>query len=959
MNPLQELSEHGQSYWLDNLSRELIRSGALQHRVEHEGLRGVTSNPAIFHKAISVGDAYDEEIADLVAAGASTSEIYEQLVVTDIGDACDVLRPVFDETDGLDGYVSLEVSPRLIHGTARSIEEGRRLWAAVNRPNLMIKIPGTRAGMPAFEELLFEGINVNVTLLFDVATYDEVAQAYLRALTRRQSAGLPLAVASVASFFLSRIDVLVDRLLGHRIDANPTPAGPAALLGEAGIASAKLAYQSFQQHFSGSSWAELVESGARVQRLLWASTSSKNPLYDAVRYVEPLIGRETVNTMPESTIAAFGASGRVVPDTVEAEVSRAVGVFEQLEAAGIDMRAVNSQLVDEGADKFIAPFDALLAGLAARRAEFAGEADRFNLSVAARDAMPDPLLAALEESRFVQRLYAADASLWSSDPAVQRMIDTRLGWLDAPERSGEQLVEFGRLAAELVEEGIHHVVLIGMGGSSLGAAVAAETFPAVVDYPRLLVLDDIDPGVVRDVEAAIDVTRTLFLVASKSGTTVETLALYRHFHALVKKAGVQNPGSPFLALTDPGTPLAREASEKQFRQIVETPETVGGRFSVLTAFGILPMTLAGLDATGILEAARQQRAISGPEVPIKVNPSVGLGVALGCLARAGRTRLTLLTSPSIRQLGPWLEQLVAESTGKDGLGIVPIVGEPPRAIDAYGPDRVFVQVVLDGESDPADDTRLAALDEAGHPVIRIRLPDLAAVGAELYRWEVAVAVAASLLGVNPFDEPDVADAKDRVQQQLAELTSGRQAPSVEPVAAGDGLELYLPLHSESTSDGIGDQIRHWIDETSAEDYVAVLAYFGSSDERDLLTFRLRQILGRRAGAATTFGYGPRYLHSTGQLHKGGLAGGAFLLLTADETEDIEIPGQAYGLAELRFAQATADAEALRDRGRRVVRVNLGWYVEQGLQTLAELLSVDGQDDITSADRIRRSGPPSP
>ncbi|MFQ5530953.1 MAG: transaldolase, partial [Gemmatimonadota bacterium] len=501
MNALSQLSEFGQSYWLDNLSREMIRSGELQHRVEHEGLRGVTSNPAIFHKAISGGDAYDEEIASLVETGATIPDIYERLVVSDISDACDVLRPVFDGTNGLDGYVSLEVSPRLIHDARRSIEEGRRLWDAVNRSNLMIKIPGTPAGIPAIEELLFEGINVNVTLLFDVAAYDEVARAYARALTRRLEAGRSPAVASVASFFLSRIDVLVDRLIGHRIDADAAPAGPAALLGRAGIASAKLAYQSFRQHASGPAWAELAASGARVQRLLWASTSSKNPLYDPIRYVEPLIGRDTVNTMPETTIAAFSASGRAIPDAIEADVDIAEAVFEQLDSAGIDMAAVASQLVDEGADKFIAPFDALLAGLAAKRSAIAGDADQFLMSAAARAAMPAGLIAALDESRFTRRLFAADSSLWSQDSEVQSRIGARLGWLEAPQRSLARLPEFESLATELADEGIGHVVVLGMGGSGLGAAVVANTFEPVDSYPRLVVLDDIDPGIVRELEA--------------------------------------------------------------------------------------------------------------------------------------------------------------------------------------------------------------------------------------------------------------------------------------------------------------------------------------------------------------------------------------------------------------------------------------------------------------------------
>ena len=941
MNALFELSDCGQSYWLDNLSREMIRSGELRRRVEKQGLRGVTSNPAIFHKAISAGDQYDEEIGGLVAAGASIPEIYEQLVVTDISEACDALRPVFDETEGLDGYVSLEVSPRLIHDTGRSVEEGRRLWNAVSRPNLMIKIPGTPAGIPAIEELLFEGINVNVTLLFDVPAYDEVARAYMRALSRRVEAGHSPVVASVASFFLSRIDVLADRLIGHRIDAEPGPSGPAALLGHAGIASAKLAYKSFQQHFSGPSWSELAASGARVQRLLWASTSSKNPLYDAVRYVEPLIGRDTVNTMPETTIEAFGLSGCAIPDTIEAGVDDAAAVFERLEAAGIDMVAVARQLVDEGAEKFIAPFDALLAGLAVKRSQLAGDADRFALSATARDALSPSLINALAESRFVRRLFAADPSLWSSDRDVQSAIENRLGWLDAPRRSLDQLSEFEVLANELVDEGMEHVVVLGMGGSGLGASVAADTFEPVGRYPQLVVLDDIDPGVVRDLEANIAIDRTLFVVASKSGTTVETLALYRHFLARVTQAGVDNPASRFIALTDAGSPLSREAGDGGFRTVIETPENVGGRFSVLAPFGIVPMVLAGLDASGVLDAALRQRAASMPEVPIEANPSIGLGVVLGALAGAGRTKVTFFASPSVQRLEAWLEQLIAESTGKDGQGIIPIIGEPARPIDDYEHDRVFVRIALDGEPQREIDSRLASLEDAGHPVIRLGLPDKAAIGAEFYRWELAVASASVLLGVNPFDEPDVADAKRRAQRQLAELAGGRPMAETDPVAAGDGLELFVEGETELTGNGIGDRIRRWVDETGVGDYVAILAYFGASEPRSELASRLRDIVGQRTGAATTFGYGPRYLHSTGQLHKGGQPGGSFLVLTADEPEDIAVPGEPYGLAQLRLAQATGDAEALRDRGRRVVRINLGWYVDEALQTLSQVLATPG------------------
>ena len=941
MKPLFELLEHGQSYWLDNLSRAMIESGELRRRVEEEGLRGVTSNPAIFRKAISSGDAYDEEIAELVGRGAAVPEIYEALVVSDIRAACDVLRPVYDGSDGADGFVSLEVSPRLIHDTPGSVAEGRRLWEAVDRPNLMIKIPGTPAGVPVIEELLYDGINVNVTLLFDVPAYDEVARAHLRALRRRYDDGRPVdAVSSVASFFLSRIDVLVDSLLGHRIDADPSPAGPARLLGRAAVASAKFAYRSFERHYAGEEWEELAAAGARAQRLLWASTSTKNPLYDPVRYVEPLVGPETVNTMPESTIEAVAAGGPITPATIREGYEDAVRVFEGLDRAGIDMVAVAAQLVNEGADKFIAPFDRLLAGLAAKRLDILGPGGRTVLSEAARAGLDASLLGALEEMRFARRLYAADPSLWTSDPADHERIAARLGWLDAPARTAARLEEFERLAREIAGEGVEHVVVLGMGGSSLAPAVLADLMPAAPDRPRLHALDDIDPEAVRELEARINPATTLFVVASKSGGTVETLSLFRHFHRLVEASGVGSPGTRFVALTDPGSPLVGLAHRHGFRSVIETPENVGGRFSALTAFGILPAVLAGLDARGLLASARRLADDSGPEVPLAENPALGLGVILGRLATAGRDKLTLSTDERLSAFGNWLEQLVAESTGKRGTGIVPVVGEPPRAAHQYADDRVFVHLGLGGDLAPEAATRLSALEQAGHPVVRLRIDDPADLGREFLRWELAVAAAAVILGVNPFDEPDVNEAKERARQRLESMdgpgTGGASSDS-EPDAIERGLELYLGRGADANGGGLTERLRRWIDEVDPGDYVAVLAWFGASDDRQRLANRLREAVAARTGAATTLGYGPRYLHSTGQLHKGGRAGGAYLVLTSDTTEDVAVPGAGYGLAGLRRAQALGDQEALEGRGRRVARVNLGWYVEDGLAALADIL----------------------
>jgi len=360
MSNLLKLIDLGQSYWLDNLSREMIADGELKKRVGQQGLRGITSNPAIFNKAISSGSRYDAQFKKLLKKDHTTEEIYESLAVKDIQDACDLLKPVFNGSEGVDGYVSLEVSPHLARDTEGTIKEARHLFKKVKRPNVLIKIPGTAEGIPAIEACLFDGININVTLLFSVERYEEVARAYIRALERRAKLGLHVkGVASVASFFLSRIDVLVDKLLKEK--------GNTELLGKAAVANAKLAYQSYKKIFAGDVWKGLVENGARVQRLLWASTSTKNPDYSDVMYVDPLIGRDTVNTMPEETITAFADHGNLTPDTIESGIEDARKTMMDLEKTGINFRDVSRQLEEEGIQKFIDPYDQLMKTLTEKR----------------------------------------------------------------------------------------------------------------------------------------------------------------------------------------------------------------------------------------------------------------------------------------------------------------------------------------------------------------------------------------------------------------------------------------------------------------------------------------------------------------------------------------------------------------------------------------------------------------
>jgi transaldolase len=379
LNPLLQLITCGQSYWLDNLTRDMIASGELRRRVTEEGLRGMTSNPATFHKAITGSREYDAQIKQLAGEGHEITAIYEHLAITDVRNACDILQPVYDDSAGVDGFVSLEVSPYLAHDTFGTMQEARRLFSAVDRPNVFIKIPGTPAGIPAIEEMLYEGIPINITLLFALKDYENVAQAYIRALERRLAEGKPLhTVASVASFFLSRIDVLVDQLLGHRIRPGLPPGNgnvprPEQLLGKVAIANAKLAYQSFKRLFGSERWRALEAQGARVQRPLWASTSTKNPLYSDIMYIEPLIGPHTVNTMPAETIAAFADHGKVVANSIEADLEEASRVLRDLEGVGIDLHCVTWQLQNEGVQKFIEPYDALMQALAAKCQAILGE----------------------------------------------------------------------------------------------------------------------------------------------------------------------------------------------------------------------------------------------------------------------------------------------------------------------------------------------------------------------------------------------------------------------------------------------------------------------------------------------------------------------------------------------------------------------------------------------------------
>jgi len=937
MSTMIDLLSYGQSYWLDNLTRKMITDGSLKKRVSDQGLRGMTSNPSIFHKGITGSEDYDGQIKELIPKGLTPQQIYDALTIKDVQDACDILKPVFDSSNGTDGFVSLEVSPYLARNTQGSIDEAHRLHDLVGRANCLIKIPGTKEGIPAIEQLLYDGININVTLLFSVERYVEIAQAYVRAVQRRVADGKPVKdIVSVASFFLSRIDVQVDQLLSQYITAGDKNEAlkPQLLLGKAAIASAKLAYQEFKKIFNSPEWKELKSKGANVQRPLWASTSTKDPLYNDVRYIETLIGNDTVNTLPDDAIEAFADHGKLEKDTIEQDVDQAAKVFVDLKNIGIDIDDVTKLLENEGIKKFVEPYDQLMTGLAGKRATMLGDGfSTQQISYGKLKKEVDAAATSMDDKRVGVRLYQKDPYLWKTDEQA-KMITQSMGWITVPDTSDETIEELNAFSTQMKNEGYKYAVLLGMGGSSLCSEVARETFGTAAGYLELLVLDNTDPAAIQDVEDQLDIEHTLFIVATKSGGTKETLSFFKYFYAQLEKKGKGNIGNSFVAITDAGSPLVKIAEDHQFRKIFINASDIGGRYSVLSNFGLLPMSLMGIDIMAMMQSAKQMKVSCDAYVPVAANPGISLGMTLGICQRHGRDKVTFALSSSISSFGYWVEQLIAESTGKEGKGLVPVNGETLGAPEVYGKDRVFVHMYLPADDITADEQKLKALEDAGHPVVRIKVTDKIALGGEYYRWEIATAVAGIIIGINPFDQPNVAESKKNTDNILEEWKKDKNFKPAEPLVKIDEFSVYGGKQVEQIKDNgksIGDIISAFGGLAQPGDYIAFLPYFMMTEQRTKILQDCRMQMRDKLKVATTLLNGPRYLHSTGQLHKGGPATGLYIIFTGDEHKDLAIPEEQYGFQVLHQAQSLGDYRSLDDKGRRVIRINLGTDIDKGLE----------------------------
>ncbi|HVF77819.1 MAG TPA: bifunctional transaldolase/phosoglucose isomerase [Solirubrobacteraceae bacterium] len=893
-NPrLSALVARGTSPWLDQIRRSLTQGGELRRMVEEDSLRGVTSNPAIFEKAILGSPDYDEQIEELSRGGALARAIYQEIAIQDVQEAADILRSVFDDLGGDDGYVSLEVDPDLAFDSDRTIAQAREYWARVDRPNVMIKIPGTPECLPAIEQAIYEGINVNVTLLFSVEAYTTVCESYIKGLERRHAEGKDLDVRSVASFFVSRVDSEVDKRLEE--------IGRTDLQGQAAVANARAAYRRFEEIFGGGTggeaggrFAELLAAGAHVQRPLWASTGVKNPAYSETKYVEELVGPDTVNTMPMQTLLACAERLEVTGETVREDPTP---VLEALAAAGIDMDDVTDKQLRAGLDAFVTPMEKLLAGIEAKReAIFTGRPETIDSS------LPDelePMIAGLvqraETERVARRIWSKDDTLWGEHGQAE--VADRLGWLNAHETYAEQIDDLEAFAKEAADAGYTDTVLLGMGGSSLAPEVLRRSFGSVQhDRLRLHVLDSTDPAAVLAQERAVDLEHTLFVVSTKSGGTLETISLFEHFWAL------RPHGEQFVAITDPGSSLQALASERGFRRTFCNDADVGGRYSALTYFGLVPAALMGVDLDALLEGAGVAAEACAVGSTSEGNSGLWLGISMGALALQGRDKLTFVVDRPIASFGLWVEQLVAESLGKQGRGVVPVTDEPVGSPDVYGEDRVFCYLRGMDEPDETLDEQVRALAAANQPTVTLSAGGPGDLGRIFFFAEFATAVAGWVLAINPFDQPDVQVAKDTTGKILA------------------GIEASGAL--EEPEDADDDALRALIGDAGPGDYVALLGFMAPSEEVDAAVHELRSVIRDSTRATTTFGYGPRYLHSTGQLHKGGPANGRFLVLVHDGDEDVDVPGKPFSFQVLKNAQALGDLETLRSRGRKAEKLRL-------------------------------------
>jgi transaldolase/glucose-6-phosphate isomerase len=737
---------------------------------------------------------------------------------------------------------------------------------------------------------------------------------------------------------------MIDAMLKAMLKATSDPKEQAllrSLMGKVAIANGKVTYQRYKELFSGPAWAELAKKGAQTQRVLWASTSTKDPTYSDVLYIEELIGPDTVNTIPPATFDAFRDHGKPKA-SLEADIDAAQDTMDTLEAVGISMKKVTDDLVAQAVKLFAEPFDKLLNAVDAKCKHVSQiEVNPQTYSLPPR--LNTQLAEAIDDWKMagkVRRLWARDASLWTGSDE-----GSWLGWLGITEDQLAHKQHLEDVAKDVKAAGFKHALLLGMGGSSLCPEVLKMTFGHIHGFPELFVLDSTDPAQVKAAEKKVDIANTIFIVSSKSGSTLEPNIFKQYFFERVKQAlGPDQVGSRFIAITDPGSKLEQVAEAEHFRHIFHGVPSIGGRYSALSDFGMVPAAVMGMDALRFLDRADVMAIACSSCLPVEKNPGVLLGLILGVAARNGRDKLTLITSPGIWDFGAWLEQLVAESTGKDGKGVIPVDREPLAAPEFYGNDRVFAYIRLDNGADPAQDEAVGAIAKAGHPVIRIALADIYNLGQEMFRWEIATAVAGSVIAINAFNQPDVEASKIATRKLTTEYEKTGSLPAESPIYSEKGIDLFT---SEKNATALasalaGDKslvgyLRAHLNRLKPGDYFALLGYIEMNEAHEYALQGIRKDVRDNKRVATCLGFGPRFLHSTGQAYKGGPNSGVFLQITCDDQADVPVPGQKYTFGVVKAAQARGDFQVLVERDRRALRIHLH-DLENGLAALESAIT---------------------
>ncbi len=913
MTTLSDLTQLEHSSWLHYLRRSFIESGELSTAIDN-GVRGVVVDLAVTAQSITASSDYDRFLPHLLAEGTPFDDLPRLMLSDDVQRAAFVLNPVYEASERLDGYVSLPLHPAMAHDTTKMAAAARHVLAEINCPNVMIEIPATEAGIAAIEMLTEDGVCVNATQIFSPTIYERVVDAYLAGLARYVKTHSvwrrwPMSVATIA---ISRVDGMADAWL----DEHERP----DLKGKAGIALAKVVFGAFQRVFTGSRWHELAKKGGVVQRPLFTDLIPHDFRYPNTYYVDALGDPGTVcNLTPAMLAACLNRKTAVSPPIQnEAEAQAHLNALSEL---GLDLDEAARQLQADGLARLARDFEAMRESVRQKREQLEDKWQRLELHLGAYETAVSQTLARTCHDRVVCRIWNHDHTVWSANPAG---IGNRLGWLHLMPVMREQISRLQAMTDDLLTDGFTDALLLGMGGAGLVPQLFADTFtqaalPARPGLParphlRLNVLSNVDPGEILAQTEKIDPVRTIFVVTSKSGRTIETLSAFTYFYNRVEAVvGEKAAGSHFIAITDPGSPLAELAAQYRFRYLFVNQPDLIGRFGALSMAGFVPAALAGVNLETLLERAEEMannaQSCNSPQAGDNV--AAQLGTALATLAQQGRDKLTFVASPALAGFADWVEQLIAGSLGKQGRGILPVVGEPVGEPAVYGDDRLFVHLRLDG--DEGQDTAVSTLIDADFPVITVHWRDLQDVGGQFFLWQMATAVAAHHLQVNPFSQFKHDAAKARTWEVVEQIKRvGEMAVPEDTFTPFSRTALYT-----------------FLDKAETGDYVAIQAFIPHTAANDEALQALRTHIRGKTGLATTIGYGPRCLHTVGQMHKGDRGNGLFIQFVADSVPDVFVPNRigqpeaSLSFGELSRLQAALEAQALRRERRRLVRFQLG------------------------------------